>query len=1190
MEKDKTKGLIYFRDTFPRDTFRKGDAYFQDLRVTNLAETDGGGYIARVRGTRLYDVVLTSENGTWTAQCSCPMGIYCKHIVAVICALTASPKNGPSAQSNMNSGQCAIPGAVLAMRLEDVLKRKLAPDETRLVVGIGKAFRDCLVFSGLQAWIWNRIFNSHKMPNLPDWCTERPSVLGVHSEQDFWELLACIIDEQKAALPSLMAESLDMGKVRERFAAVRRQLSMREWHSTLGQWAKELRGDQGAANTSGMHALDIRLRLGKSGGSLEISRNGDNDFAAVRTRTLLPLLDQYRNGELRVHPESVPLWDWCADNISAGYVGDTARIVDELKRLVPWMLKIPSLAGRLINAAGKPLVYRPERLQRRIFPPDQPDGDYLLRVVRPDGTALPADTMVIPARTSLYVTDGEISHGPDPIPDTGPQIPAGNGSPMDKTACLIPAIALESREGAAFLNRLDPALLQGLRKKIRRVPFKLLVRCSMVRDVPALPELASIRIIGSSAESGCSIEWAETGWTALEGQNAAEADSGDELVLFDDTALRVCPGLLNELDVNWRDRKKDWVLRVTKSFPEVFSDWLKRLPADAQLELDAELASLGEKPIQGSLKLDITPAGVDWFDLQVVVNTGDLKLTPTELQALLNARGDYVKLDRLGWRRLIFQLEQADEERLAGLGLKADDFTAEKQRVHVLQLADPAAARFLPDDRVDEIRLRADELKTRVTPPVPGRILAKLRPYQEEGYHFLAYLSANRFGGILADDMGLGKTLQALTWITWLRSQPGNAKKVSLVVCPKSVMDNWSSEAGRFADGLRVLLRFESSAHTLKADLRSADVIVINYAQLRILKDELAAVPWLAVILDEGQYIKNPQSQTTHAACALKAEHRVVLTGTPIENRLMDLWSLMHFAMPGILGPGKKFRERHDQSNDPMARRRLAARVRPFLLRRTKSQVATDLPEKTEEDIICEMEGEQAVLYKAEFKHTQQILLKIKTDREFDHQRFNILASLLRLRQICCHPGLADKSLTHAESTKLTALEDMLEPLIEEGHKVLVFSQFVTMLEIIKKRLAAKKWPHFILTGETEDRGKLVDQFREAKGAAVFLISLRAGGFGLNLSAASYVVLCDPWWNPAVESQAIDRTHRIGQVNKVIAYRLLVKDTIEEKIRKLQQGKRALADDVLGDESFSKTLTLDDLRFLFEGAAVNSEQ
>jgi SNF2 family DNA or RNA helicase len=657
------------------------------------------------------------------------------------------------------------------------------------------------------------------------------------------------------------------------------------------------------------------------------------------------------------------------------------------------------------------------------------------------------------------------------------------------------------------------------------------------------------------------------------------------IVVQDRAAQRHFPRLLDTLGVKSAAFADEWTLRLTKKTPEVFVPWLKSLPPGIEVLLDKQLATLRDEPVSGSVALDVQESTTDWFDLKVVLNVGDTTLTPEELKLLLNARGGYVRLGKKGWRRLQFNLTPEEDEHLARLGLDAKDFSAEPQRFHALQLADESAKKFLGSDRVEKIQRRVSELKTRVAPALPVAIRAEMRPYQSDGYHFLAYLTANRFGGVLADDMGLGKTLQTLAWLAWLRepAQDSKTTKVhpSLVVCPKSVTDNWRSEAERFYPGLRVRIWRGEPQEELAAAREQADLIVINYAQLRFLSPAIADVQWQTAILDEAQYIKNPDSQTAQAARSLKADHRLALTGTPIENRLLDLWSIFGFAMPGALGNRASFLRRFNAQDDPLARRRLAARVRPFLLRRTKGQVAKDLPDRVEEDLLCEMEGQQQTLYRAELKRARQLILGLKSNKQLNDERFNILTSLLRLRQICCHPALVDGKLREAESAKLVALEDLLEPLMEEGHKVLVFSQFVTMLDLIRDTAKQREWPHYYLAGDTENRGDLVKEFQSAKGGAVFLISLKAGGFGLNLTAASYVVLFDPWWNPAVENQAIDRTHRIGQTSKVMAYRLLMKDSIEQKIRALQKQKAALMDDVLGEERFSQSLTIDDLRFLF---------
>jgi SNF2 family DNA or RNA helicase len=450
-----------------------------------------------------------------------------------------------------------------------------------------------------------------------------------------------------------------------------------------------------------------------------------------------------------------------------------------------------------------------------------------------------------------------------------------------------------------------------------------------------------------------------------------------------------------------------------------------------------------------------------------------------------------------------------------------------------------------------------------------------LRPYQIVGFQFLAYLSANQFGGILADDMGLGKTLQSLSWLAWVHENfPISGP--SLVVCPKSVVDNWITEAQRYYPKLLIA----ASANAELGRLKPGQLLVINYAQLRLLGDQLKNVAWDAVIFDEGQYLKTPTSQTTQTARALNSKQKILLTGTPIENKLLDLWSLMHCVMPGALGTQAAFKQRFQRSDDVESRGRLAQRVRPFLLRRTKEEVALDLPPKIEEDIRVSMEGSQNELYQAELKVARRNLLRIENREQLDSERFNLLTSLLRLRQICCHPSLIGSKNGETQSAKLEALLEMLEPLMEQGNKVLVFSQFVEMLQLIEQRTHAEGWPIFTLTGQTENRGDLVERFQNHRGAALFLISLKAGGAGLNLAAASYVVLFDPWWNPAVENQAIDRTHRIGQTKTVFAYRLLVRDSIEDKIRQLQIRKSNLAKNLLGEEAFGRALTLDDFQHL----------
>ncbi|MDG2122132.1 MAG: DEAD/DEAH box helicase, partial [Verrucomicrobiales bacterium] len=599
-----------------------------------------------------------------------------------------------------------------------------------------------------------------------------------------------------------------------------------------------------------------------------------------------------------------------------------------------------------------------------------------------------------------------------------------------------------------------------------------------------------------------------------------------------------------------------------------------------KVEMEEDLASLIEDPVRAKVKFELTEGEIDWFDLKIVLDVEGLDLSQKELRSLVAARGGYVRMDTGGWMRLEFDLDDAQRAAVDRLGLDIFDLSGEEHKMHVLQLSDPAAKEVFDKEAWDRICERAAALKLKVTPAVPEQMDVTLRNYQVEGFHFLSYLASNRFGGILADDMGLGKTVQALTWIVWMKAQ-AEEQKPTLVVCPKSVLDVWSGECKKFAGHLRVQVLRTKEDLDLEL-LPEIDLLVLNYSQLRVNGDKLQSIDWMAVVLDEGQQIKNPDSKAAKSARELKANHRLVLTGTPIENRLLDMWSLMAFAMPGVLGDRKYFKERFDRRKDPGAQVRLSARLRPFLLRRTKSQVAVDLPPRTEEEVFCKMEGVQEEMYNAELKRIQNILMGLETDDALRKNSFVVLQGLMRLRQICCHPALLDSAQGDEESAKMNALFYLLDQLKSEGHKVLVFSQFVTMLDLIKERLEEEKRPYEYLTGQTKNRQEVIDRFQTSEDPTVFLLSLKAGGSGLNLTAASYVVLYDPWWNPAVENQAIDRTHRIGQKSKVIAYRLLMRDSVEEKIRVLQEQKMSLVTGVLGQESFTKNLTKDDLSFLFE--------
>jgi len=399
------------------------------------------------------------------------------------------------------------------------------------------------------------------------------------------------------------------------------------------------------------------------------------------------------------------------------------------------------------------------------------------------------------------------------------------------------------------------------------------------------------------------------------------------------------------------------------------------------------------------------------------------------------------------------------------------------------------------------------------------------------------------------------------------------------------VLHNWRREAEKFTPNLKVLVLESGAArHNLRKQIPQHDLIVTNYALLRRDLEELQKFAFRAVILDEAQFIKNPGAQVTQSVKQLKCENKIALTGTPLENRLLDLWSIVDFIQPGYLGNQEQFLETYEPrgenagSEQRIARRRLSAKLRPLLLRRLKKHVAKDLPDRIEERRDCPLGDEQRKLYLAELRRSRDQVMKAVETQGLNKSKMHVLAALTRLRQVCCHPSLVG---SNTASGKTETLFELLDPLIADGQKVLVFSQFVQMLQLLEKECATRQIKTHILTGQTKDRQQVVNAFQNDTSAGVFLLSLRAAGTGLNLTNASYVVLYDPWWNPAVEAQAIDRSHRIGQTQTVNAYRLIAPGTVEEKIWELQQSKAQTIADVLGEEGFARSLTAVDLEYLF---------
>jgi superfamily II DNA or RNA helicase len=633
-------------------------------------------------------------------------------------------------------------------------------------------------------------------------------------------------------------------------------------------------------------------------------------------------------------------------------------------------------------------------------------------------------------------------------------------------------------------------------------------------------------------------------------------------------------------------------------------------------------------------------SGIQWFDLGVVfASSGGETFSAADIQRLLLSGQSHTRL-KSGKLAIIdtgavdelqeVLLDCAPQQHAQGYRISNTQagFLESTLRQHAgWRVQAPTAWRERAAQQHGEARLDC--------PPL-GDLENVLRPYQKQGVAWLRFLGTNGFGGILADEMGLGKTLQALAFLRNRRheqtgcsemerkpnqrtaesplsssggegrgeealniSEPAiagtedgrlltsAATKADLVVCPTSLVFNWVAEAKKFTPDLKVLALHGPERHKLFDQISAHDLIITSYALIRRDAELYRGLEFDTVVLDEAQHIKNRETQNAQAVKAVAAQHRLVLTGTPLENSVLDLWSIFDFLMPGYLGSAKDFRERYElpitKEKSDAAQERLARRLRPFMLRRLKKEVAPDLPARLEQVSFCDLTPEQRVVYQQVIEASRKEVLEAVGVQGMARSRMVVLSALLRLRQVCCDLRLLKlEGVNPANASgKLDMFGELLEEVLDGGHRLLVFSQFVSMLTLLKEWLAEEGIEYCYLDGSTSDRGAVVDRFQTNAAIPVFLISLKAGGVGLNLTGADTVIHFDPWWNPAVEDQATDRAHRIGQTKVVTSYKLIARDTIEEKILTLQNRKREVIQATIGsDEEFAAALSWDEIQEL----------
>ena len=603
---------------------------------------------------------------------------------------------------------------------------------------------------------------------------------------------------------------------------------------------------------------------------------------------------------------------------------------------------------------------------------------------------------------------------------------------------------------------------------------------------------------------------------------------------------------------------------------------------------DMNFFKLMDNPFKLCAKIDFSKESHDSFEIQLYGQAGEEIIDFDEIYETIQSGEKYARIRSLGFVEFPAQDIYSMMRAFNSFDVYRNDenkFIVKTFRAGLLSELKNLSVELVLSDEFKEFWEQMSTFSPDTGLELPKNSIATFREYQLKGYGWLWFMYKYGLNGILADDMGLGKTLQALTVLQKAKETDGAMP--TLVICPTTVVFNWECEIQKFAPELTCLKLSGTERRSLFKKIPEYDVVITSYALIRRDIDKLKDINFRYIILDESQNIKNAMSQTAQAVKKLQSQHKLALSGTPIENKLEELWSVFDFLMPGFLLSAAEFNSRYVnpimERQDKTVEKRLKLQIFPFILRRMKRDVAQDLPDKVENIAYCELTDEQKDFYLQVLDSTKEELFKSIEQNGLEKSRLSIFSALLRLRQICCHPRLYDKeNVKHVMSSgKFEKLKVLLEEIISEGHRVLLFSQFVNMLDLIKDWLEREGIDYEYLTGKTKDRQAAVERFNNSN-IPIFLISLKAGGTGLNLTGADYVIHYDPWWNPAVEDQATDRAYRIGQTKKVFVYRLITKNTVEEKIQKLKTVKRDLVDSVISvDRNIVKSLTMDDIRDIF---------
>ncbi|MGA0845936.1 MAG: DEAD/DEAH box helicase, partial [Luteolibacter sp.] len=944
------RATLNFLNSFPEEARKRGEILQKDGAVTQIF----GNHLfiqGRVEDeTGTFRTSLRLQGNRWFGSCTAE-----DEVISGACQYATMMERMHRGEDLPESPNEFDDTPVLDI-IEDKLDRELDDKEADYVSKIEKRYRRYVIEGELH---------DHDMVRInPRWeiTTYEPLELWPMPPGDimeFWNYISYAFYNRKLPYPEFMNAITDLGHVQKKMADWEQEREVAAWYERIEQVNERPPQDEPVT-------VSFRLVATINEARMEVRDARAAFWSQIREKNeIAHYLALHHEGALLMDAASQTLWEHFLSFHREQ--GDTTLDFDQEEscRFMNRIFRQPALKGYIVNLDEREFKLVEDALKWVCEDDPYDPNSFALQLVTAAGENVSHSVRLLPGRKELYQSDETVFPGPPRWLEETEVMPR----------YLIPRRVIDSLEGVEFLRKIGATLPESLSKRVVDLELKPKLEMKLIAGLTAAEtEHLVVDVTAVETKGRRTERLTKDGWELAEQQ----AVKGKQLMRFAREALYPVPGILDEMGLAYDDKLVSFKSRITKQFPEKFADWIKSMPESFELDIDLRLKSILSDPVTAAVRFEVVGQDIDWFDLRIVIDVQGVNLSKSQIRQLVAARGGYVRMEDGSWMRLEIKLDADQREAVTRLGLDPFDLSGETHRMHALQLADPKAAEVFDPKAWERIKGRAGDIKLEINPDVPSTLNATLRPYQVDGFKFLAYLAVNNFGGILADDMGLGKTIQSLTYLLWLieeHKKSGQLKKPALVVCPKSVLDVWASEAEKFAPNLNVRILKNRDDIDVDGIQNKLDMLILNYAQLRVCGEELNQIKWLTIILDEGQQIKNPDSKAAKCARELDSQNRLVLTGTPIENRLLDMWSLMAFAMPGVLGSRAYFKKRFDKRKDPLSQQRLASRLRPFLLRRTKLQVAQDLPPRTEEEVYAKMEGIQLELYKSELKRIQKALL-----------------------------------------------------------------------------------------------------------------------------------------------------------------------------------------------------------------------